>query len=182
MLNLTHNLNNQNMCLDRSMNMQQATKETEPRKFDKLDITIIKKLLKNSRTSFAEIAEECNVSTATINNRFNELTTAGIITGSTVIIDLAHFGVECSGSLLLNVNPNLIDDFLRDFRGILNDFFIIPIALNDKFNVLMVSRVKNFRSFEKIKEMVKQHSAVIDVKMDIWTYMKVYPENLKLES
>ena len=164
------------------MKTQQANMDIKPKKFDQLDITIIKKLLKNSRTSFAEIAKECNVSIATINKRFIELTNAGIITGSTVILDMAHFGVECSGSLLVNVNPNQTNEFLRDFRGCLNDFLIIPIVLNDKFNVLMVSKVKNFRSFEKIKEMVKQHSAVIDIKMDTWTYMKVNPDNLALES
>ena len=164
------------------MKAKQANIERELKKLDQLDITIIKKLLKNSRTSFAEIAKECNVSTVTINKRFDELINAGIITGSTVILDLAHFGVECSGSLLVNVNPNQINDFLRDFRGCLNDFFIIPIVLNDKFNVLMVSRVKNFKSFEKTKEMVKQHSAVTDIKMDTWTYMKVNPENLSLET
>jgi Lrp/AsnC family transcriptional regulator for asnA, asnC and gidA len=152
------------------------------KKIDELDIKIIKELLRNSRTSFSEIAKKFGVTTTTINNRFNELKESGIITGSTVLVDLAHFGVECDGTLLLNVDPQRIDEFLRDSKKMLGEFFAMPQKLNDKYNVSVWSPIKNLRELENLKQSLKQHSAVIDVKTHIWTYMKVHPDNLTLET
>ena len=151
-------------------------------KIDTLDIKIIKDLLKNSRKSFSEIAKEADVSVATINNRFNQLKEAGIILGSSVLVDLGHFGIECHGSLFINVNPNQLNEFLRDIRNILGEFSVIPQKLTERFNVILFAPVKSFKDLEKLRENLKQHSAVIDIRTNVWTYMKVTPDNLALES
>ena len=152
------------------------------KRLDELDIKIIKELLKNSRKSFSKIARECKVSTATVNNRFSELKEAGIILGSTVIVDLANFGVECDGLFLLDVSPNRLDEFIRDARDMMGEFFVGPEKLNEKGNVDAWAPIKNIKDMERVKESLKQHSAVIDVKTNVWTYMKVYPDNLLLET
>ncbi len=150
-------------------------------KIDELDIKILKALLRNSRKSFSKIADECGVTTATINNRFNEMKKTGIIQGSTILVDLTHFGVECDGSLLVNINPKMMKEFLKDTRETATDFFVWPHKLNEKFNVSIWSPIKNITEMEKLKRSIKQHSAVIDVKENIWTYMRVFPDNLSLE-
>ena len=152
------------------------------KRIDELDIKIIKELLKNSRKSFSKIARECKVSTATVNNRFSELKEAGIILGSTVLVDRANFGVECDGFFLIDVNPDKLDEFIRDAKDMMGDFFVSPEKLNEKCNVSAWSPIKNIKGMERVKESLKQHSAVIDVKTNIWTYMKVYPDNLLLET
>jgi len=159
-----------------------AVHEQSQKKLDSLDFKIIKALLKNSRKPFAEIAKDCNVSTITINKRFNELMDKGIIRGSSVLIDLTHFGVECNGALLINVNPNQLSEFMKDIREMVGHFFVVSLKLTEKYNVIVTSPIKNLRELEKLKESIKQHSAVIDVKPNIWTYMKVNPSNLRLES
>ena len=155
--------------------------KSKERKIDELDIKIIKDLLKNSRKSFSEIAKECRVSTATINNRFNELEEAGIIIGSTVLVDLDHFGVECNGGLQINVNPNQLNEFLRDTQKMLDEFSVVPLDLNEKYNVIIWSPIKNIKELERLKESLKQHSAVTEIRTRVWTYMKVSPDNLALE-
>ena len=45
----------------------------ENRKLDEIDITILRTLQKDIRTSFKEIANQCNISTDTIKNRYNKL-------------------------------------------------------------------------------------------------------------
>lgn len=99
-----------------------------------------------------------------------------------MLVDLAHFGVECDGSLLINVNPNQLNEFFRDAHDTLGEFFPMPQKLNEECNVIVWSPIKNIRDFEKLKESLKQHSAVIDIKTNIWTYMKVAPDNLALET
>ena len=149
---------------------------------DKLDNKIIRELLKDSRKSFAQIAKQCKVSTATVNNRFNELKKAGIILGSSVIVNLSHYGIECDGNIFLNVEPERVQQFLKDMQNKLDKtIYLGPFSLNEKFNVGVWTPITNIRDFEKLKELLKRHPAVIDMTTDIWTYMKVIPDNLALE-
>jgi len=49
-------------------------------------------LQNDARTSFKEIAKECNVSLDTIKNRFNKLKKNRVIRGSTIVIDPKKMG------------------------------------------------------------------------------------------
>ena len=61
-------------------------------KVDELDVKILRMLQNDARTSFKEIAKECNVSLDTIKNRFNKLKKNGVIRGSTIVIDPKKMG------------------------------------------------------------------------------------------
>jgi DNA-binding Lrp family transcriptional regulator len=148
---------------------------------DEINIKILKDLLKNSRKSFSEIAKECKVSTVTIKNRYNELKKAGIIKGSTVIVDLANFGFEGDVTLLINANYQQLNQFLKDAQDILG-LPTGPSKFTESYNAVFWSPIKNLKEIEKIRESLKQHSAVIDIKTNIWTYLKVIPENLSIKT
>jgi DNA-binding Lrp family transcriptional regulator len=59
----------------------------ENKKLDEIDIAIIRTLQKDVRTSFKEIANQCNTSTDTIKNRYKKLIKNEVIYGSTIVID-----------------------------------------------------------------------------------------------
>jgi len=61
-------------------------------KVDERDVKILRMLQNDARTSFKEIAKECNVSLDTIKNRFNKLKKNGVIRGSTIVIDPKKMG------------------------------------------------------------------------------------------
>jgi DNA-binding Lrp family transcriptional regulator len=148
---------------------------------DEIDVKVLKFLLKNSRKSFSEIAKECNVSTVTIKNRYNELKKAGIIKGSTVILDLANMGIECDASLEINVSYQQLTQFIKDTRS-MPGIHCGPVNFVENYNAIAWSPAKSITEIEKIKASLKQHSAVIDIRATIWTYMKVIPENLSLNT
>jgi Lrp/AsnC family transcriptional regulator for asnA, asnC and gidA len=158
------------------------SKKIEERELDTLDTKIIKDLLRNSRKPFSEIASECKVSTLTVKNRFNELRRAGIIQGSTVLTDLIHIGIECNGALLINVNPSQVNEFIRDAKSMVGEFSVFPHKLVEKYNVIIFAPIRSIKELERLKESLKQHSAVIDIRNNVWTYMKVTPDNLDLEA
>jgi Lrp/AsnC family transcriptional regulator, regulator for asnA, asnC and gidA len=160
---------------------EKLAKKTIEKKLDDLDTKIIKELLKNSRKPFAEIAGEYKVSTLTISKRYNELVKKGIIVGSSVLIDYAHFGIEYTGVLYVNVNTNQLRDFTKYLNEIEGDFSVLQRSLIEKFNVIVFSRVTNLKELEKLKETIKQHPALIDIETNIWTYMKVDLANLSME-
>jgi DNA-binding Lrp family transcriptional regulator len=151
-------------------------------KIDDLDIKIIKELLADSRKPFTEIARKNNVTTLTVHNRFNELKKRGVIRGSSVIVDFSKFEAEGLMSLRINVNPQQLNSFLKDIRSMQGPYFFTN---EQKFkkdcNVIVVSLVKNLQELGKLKETLRHHSAVIDIQAAVWTYMRVIPDNLKLE-
>ena len=52
-----------------------------------VDKTLIKSLQKDARTSFKEIANQCNTALYTIKNRYKRLRENEVIYGSTIVID-----------------------------------------------------------------------------------------------
>ena len=59
---------------------------------DEIDIIILRTLQKDIRTPFKEIANQCNISTDTIKNRYNKLIENEVIRGSTVVVDPKKMG------------------------------------------------------------------------------------------
>jgi len=59
---------------------------------DEIDIKILRTLQKNIRTPFKEIANQCNISTDTIKNRYNKLMENDVIRGSTIVVDPKKMG------------------------------------------------------------------------------------------
>jgi DNA-binding Lrp family transcriptional regulator len=59
---------------------------------DEIDITILRTLQKDIRTPFKEIANQCNISTDTVKNRFNKMIENKVIKGSTIVVDPKKMG------------------------------------------------------------------------------------------
>ena len=64
----------------------------ENKNLDEIDITILRTLQKNIRTPFKEIANQCNISTDTVKNRYNKLIENKVIKGSTIVVDPKKMG------------------------------------------------------------------------------------------
>jgi Lrp/AsnC family transcriptional regulator for asnA, asnC and gidA len=59
---------------------------------DKIDIKILRTLQKDIRIPFKEIANQCNISTDTIKNRYKKMIKNEVIRGSTIVIDPKKMG------------------------------------------------------------------------------------------
>jgi DNA-binding Lrp family transcriptional regulator len=152
---------------------------------DELDIIIIKRLLENSRMSFAEIAEECKVSTLTIRNRYSRLKKTGIIRGSTVIATEEDFhGVEGIVDSGITVNKQDIDRFVKYVNDIFQNkknYWAFPVHFNEKYNVSVTVLARSIREIQEIKDALMQHPAVINISLAIWTAIRNIPQNLDPE-
>jgi len=54
---------------------------------DEIDIKILRTIQKDVRTPFKEIANQCNISTDTIKNRYKKMMENEVIQGSTIVVD-----------------------------------------------------------------------------------------------
>ncbi|NIQ06825.1 MAG: Lrp/AsnC family transcriptional regulator, partial [Candidatus Korarchaeota archaeon] len=73
-------------------------------RMDEVDINIIRALQKDARVNFTSIARDCGVSTDTISKRFRKMKKAGIIRGTTILLNPKSFGYECVASLGIDVS------------------------------------------------------------------------------
>jgi DNA-binding Lrp family transcriptional regulator len=167
--------------------MYWRVRKAVPRKkgIDITDIKILKRLLRNSRTSFAEIAEECKVSTLTIKKRYDRLKKAGIIKGSLAIVNQSSaFGIEAIVDSLVTVNPQRVNQFIRDIQDLFQDrssLTCLPIKFNENYNVSVSALVRSIDKIQEIREKLKQHPDVVHIETNIWTYIKIIPQNLDLQ-
>jgi DNA-binding Lrp family transcriptional regulator len=167
------------------MRKSSSIKKTINNTIDQIDIIIIKRLLKNSRTSFAEIAKECKVSTLTIKNRYSRLKKTGIIKGSTVIATEEDLhGVEGIVDSGITVNKPDIDQFIKYVHNLFQNkknYWAFPVHFNEKYNVSVTVLAKSIREIQEIKDALMRHPAVISISLAIWTAIRNIPQNLDPE-
>jgi Lrp/AsnC family transcriptional regulator for asnA, asnC and gidA len=158
---------------------------TSRKEIDEIDITIIKRLLANSRTSFAEIAKECGLSTLTIKNRFERLKKVGIINGTALIVQSSAFGIEGALDTLIAVDPNQLEQFIKYAQNLAQEkeiFVLSQVKFSEWYNITITIFVRNTSRIQKIIERLKRYPAVLDLKTKTWTFIKSSPQNLDLQS
>ncbi|PVX26628.1 MAG: hypothetical protein CW691_00855 [Candidatus Bathyarchaeum sp.] len=136
----------------------------------------MKILLKDSRKSFTEIAKECGVSITTIKNRYSELEKAGIILGSTVIVNVKNLGYVGHLILYVNVKFDQVEQFL-EYTNKIPGVMTYHVTLNKNHNAQVLLPVKNMNEMELRRKQIKKHPSVIDVKANVWTAIRSIPEN-----
>jgi Lrp/AsnC family transcriptional regulator for asnA, asnC and gidA len=70
---------------------------------DEIDRKILKELLKDSRKSYQDIANELIVSSGTIHVRLTKMREAGIVQGSKIIVDFSKLGLEVCAYVGVNL-------------------------------------------------------------------------------
>ena len=151
-------------------------------KIDKTDIDLIKALQKDARLNLSEYAKEIGITKNALSVRVKKLRDKGIITGSIIQVDLTRFGFECIGNLGIKAVPSRVHevlDYLSGMEGV--DLFQETIGT---YNVFVWLFLKNVSKLAAVKEMVRRHPAVLQVKASIWINTEkalARPENISLE-
>ena len=159
-----------------------ASKKVIDKAIDEIDVIIIKRLLKNSRTSFAEIAKECKVSTLTIKNRYSSLKRARIVKGSTVIAtEEGIHGVEGIVDSGIMVSSQEVESFVKYVHNLFQNkkvYWCFPVKLNRGYNVSVTVLARSIREIQQIKDALMRHPAVVSISIAIWTAIRNIPQNL----
>ncbi len=147
---------------------------------DEVDVKILKSLLKNARTSFSEIANECGMSSNAIRIRFKRLEKSGIINGSITQVNPKKLGYNCIALLMIKAEANeenKVYDFVRKIPDVVLCFK--PIG---RYNVQCLVALKNVDELAHTVEKVSSHPNVMFVKEGIWVdVVKMdHPENLAI--
>ena len=149
-------------------------------RIDQVDLTIIRALQKDARVNFSSIARHCGVSTDTISKRFKKMKKAGVVRGTTILLNPKSFGNECVGSLGVDINyPHLreVVDFIRKIHEI-----IFCTTSMGKHDIFCIAVLKNVGLLGQVKDIIKGHPAVKEVTTNIWVdEILLCPENFELK-
>ncbi|WP_434357591.1 transcriptional regulator AsnC [Parasalinivibrio latis] len=83
-------------------------------KLDDLDRTILSTLMEDARTPYAEMAKRFQVSPATVHVRVEKMKSAGIITGTEVLVNTKALGYDVCCFIGINLNA------ARDYQSALD--------------------------------------------------------------
>lgn len=88
---------------------------------DEIDISILRTLQKDIRTSFKEIAKQCNISTDTVKNRYNKLIENKVIKGSTIVVDpkkMGHGNLVIIGVKVVQKFSDSVLNMIKKMKGL----------------------------------------------------------------
>jgi DNA-binding Lrp family transcriptional regulator len=132
-------------------------------RIDAIDLNIIRALQKDARMNFADIARHCDVSTDTISKRFRKMKKAGIIRGTTILL-----------------NPKNLKNVVETIQKIPEIVICTPSM--GKHDIFCIAVLKNVGRLSQVKDLIKGHPAVREVTTSIWVdEILLCPENFEFQ-
>lgn len=139
---------------------------------------ILKELIADGRKSDSEIAEKLGLTKEIVKKNYNQMEQAGIITGATIHINYKSFGYKAVAHLLINVDSQQEDqliEYLQKMPGVYSFY-----SRGIKGNIDVITTLKTLEQLNEIKDAIKRHFSVLEMKTAIWTDVKEMNQNLSI--
>ncbi|MCS7094856.1 MAG: Lrp/AsnC family transcriptional regulator [Thaumarchaeota archaeon] len=118
---------------------------------DELDVTILKELIEDGRSSFREIAKKLNTSVGTVASRVKRMESMGVIRGYTALIDAEKLGFELTAITSVTVSRGKLLEVQREIASLAN-----TVAVYDVTGVVDSIVVSKFRNRQELSEFTKR--------------------------
>ena len=141
---------------------------------------ILKELIADGRKSDSEIAEKIGLTKEIVKKNRSQMERAGIITGATIHINYKSFGYKAVAHILIDVDSQQADqliDYLQKMPG-----FYAYYNRGVKGSIDVVTTLKTLEQLNDIKDDIKRHFSVLEMRTAIWTDVKEMNENLSITS
>jgi Lrp/AsnC family transcriptional regulator for asnA, asnC and gidA len=135
-------------------------------KIDEIDAKILKTLLKESRTSFTEIAKDCKLSIGAVRMRYKRLWKAGIIKGEMMLVNPHSLGYKYISDLGIETaveNENKVIEVLKSKPYIAH--IVGPLG---KYNFWAKVALHEIQQLAEILEDLESCSYIEQVEALIW--------------
>jgi len=153
---------------------------TSGAEIDEIDVNIIRALQRNARANFSDIARDCGVSTDTISKRFRKMRRAGIIRGTTILLNPKSFGYDCVASLGIDVVYPHLEDVV-EFIHRMPEIVFCTTSMG-RYDVFCIAVLRNVGRLSQVKDLIKGHPVVREVTTSIWVdEILLCPENFEFE-
>lgn len=152
----------------------------EPHKIDETDAIILRQLLRESRTSFTELAKTCGITVGAVRMRYKKLWKLGIINGEIMQVNPQSLGYNCIvdiGVLTRAEDQRKVIESLRN-----RPYIQYAIGVFGKFNLSLKVALSNMEQLSSILEELESNSGILEVGTMMWGEMVNvdHPENLTI--
>ena len=103
---------------------------------------------------------------------------AGIITGATIHINYKSFGYKAVAHLLINVDSRQEDQFIEYLQKMPEVYSFYKRGV--KGNIDVITTLKTLEQLNEIKDAIKRHFSVLEMRTAIWTDVKEMNDNLAI--
>jgi DNA-binding Lrp family transcriptional regulator len=135
---------------------------------DSLDLKIIQVLQKNARASFVDIAKKLNVTPTRVQARFQKMKKAGLIMGSTLILDLEKLGVKVVASMGVVVLESKIKEVAEYIKNLkIKKTLIFVFYAFGRYNITVGLLAANLIDLHRIKTLINKCPGVIEVNVGV---------------
>jgi Lrp/AsnC family transcriptional regulator for asnA, asnC and gidA len=150
---------------------------------DEIDAKILKILLKDARTSFADIAKECSRSTNSLRMRFVNMKKAGVITGSTVHLNPKQLGYAGIALIAIETDVSNEQNVLESLEKL--PFLILSHPQIGCHNIISISVIKTVDDLVYVLDQVQKNPHIkkvdtaISASPSFYNYDNLFIEPLK---
>jgi len=146
------------------------------KRLDAIDGKILKILLKESRTSFTEIAKACKISVCAIRMRYNHLKSAGVIIGERVHINPVFWGYNYVADVRMEASLNDEEEVVK---MLWKKRYVLGAARFGR-NIMCFVALSKLDNLRNIVEEIESDPRLNHVNTLIWTDTRdiSHPENL----
>ncbi|MGD0204107.1 MAG: AsnC family transcriptional regulator [Candidatus Bathyarchaeia archaeon] len=139
---------------------------------------ILKELIADGRKSDSEIAKKIGLTKEIVKKNRGQMEQAGIITGATIHINYKSFGYKAVAHLLINVDSRQEDQFIEYLQKMPEVYSFYKRGV--KGNIDVITTLKTLEQLNEIKDAIKRHFSVLEMKTAIWTDVKEMNDNLAI--
>jgi len=121
---------------------------------DTIDKKLLYELVKDSRSSLRRLAEELNVSPATLHNRLLRLMQEGVIKGFTTLLDYSKLGYSLTAIIMIKVDGKHILEFEKEVASADNVIAIYDVV--GEYDVVVIAKFKGVEDLDNfVKSLLK---------------------------
>jgi DNA-binding Lrp family transcriptional regulator len=143
---------------------------------DETDITILKEIQQDSRTSYRDVAKRLGLSVGTVHNRVKKMTNLGVIKNFAAILDPEKLGFQLTAIILMQVEGGHIVDVEKDIAKSRS-----VTAVYDTTGDYDIMVIAKFRSREELNTFIKETLKISYVKRTVTSIaLNVVKEDVKL--
>ena len=135
-------------------------------RIDQINAKLLRMLQNDARTSFKDIAKECNVSIDTIKNRYNILKKNGVIRGSTIVVDPK----KMEQGILVIIGIQVIQQFSDSVLNMINKMQGLCVVTRSigQYDIEAIFLLKDIEQIGNIKEKIEELPQVEDANIGIF--------------
>jgi Lrp/AsnC family transcriptional regulator for asnA, asnC and gidA len=161
--------------------VKEADKLLNRKAIDQIDAKILKILLKESRTSFTKIAENCAISVGAVRKRYKRLWKEGIINGEIMQVDPRSLGYKCIANIGVTTAREDEDEVIKFLRKKPFSRVVFQNAF-ERTNIAVIVSLHEFEELAKAMREIEANPLIKNSNAYVWskTFDLDYPENLIL--